>query len=525
MPDGFGPGSSGDSHTVLPGRSDLHVLAVSNRLPIVRGARGRWQRSSGGLVAALEPALRGRPATWLGWDGGGAVPERAAGIGVGLAGVKLSRSEVERYYHGFSNRALWPLLHGIVEHYVGDQTEWATYRAVNDRFARRAASLAGPGTLTWVHDYQLMLVPAALRGLGVGGPIAFFLHVPFPPPEVWARLPWGGQILRGVLGATLVGFQTERFRDNFARTAIGEGAARSWDGDQLMLHDGRVVQIAVHPISIDAAEVAQRATAPPAQRALGALRERFHGRTVLLGVDRLDYTKGIFERLLAFEALLERRPDLRRRLVLVQLAVPSRGDIREYRQARAALEALVGRINGRFTEPGGAAPIHYAHSSVPPDQLMAFYRLADVCLVTSLSDGMNLVAKEYVVAQAAGAGDGVLILSRFAGAADELGESALLCNPFHPDGVAGTIEMALALPADERARRIARMGRSVARDDVHAWVDRHLREARACADRPPAAVTGTSLSSDRAATFTIGPDVGGSAGARRSPRPARSRRP
>jgi trehalose 6-phosphate synthase len=414
------------------------------------------------------------------------VPERVDGLDVVLAGVELSRSEVERYYHGFSNRALWPLLHGIVEHYVGDQAEWATYRAVNERFARRAAALAEPGALTWVHDYQLMLVPAALRGLGIDGPIAFFLHVPFPPAEVWARLPWGEQILHGVLGASLIGFQTERFRDNFARTALVDGAATSWSGDRLTLHDGRVVQIAVHPISIDAAAVARRATAPPAERALAALRRRFHGRTVLLGVDRLDYTKGILERLRAFEALLERRRDLRRTVVLVQLAVPSRGDIREYREARAALEALVGRINGRFMEPGGAAPIHYAHSSVPPDQLMAFYRLADVCLVTSLNDGMNLVAKEYAVAQAAAAGDGVLVLSRFAGAAEELGRNALLCNPFHPDGVAGTIEMALTLPADDRSRRIARMGRSIARDDVHRWVDLHLQDAWASADRPAA---------------------------------------
>ncbi len=457
------------------------VIAVSNRLPITRGASGVTERANGGLVAALEPVLGAQTrGTWLGWDGGLDVPSvPAGGAPIDLEGVHLSRGEIERYYHGFSNRTLWPLLHGLVEHYTLDHRNWPVYRAVNQRFADRAHELADGDTLLWVHDYHLMLVPRMLRALEPDGRIAFFLHVPFPPSEVWARLPWSEHIIDGLLGASHIGFQTTRFRDNFARSALLTGHATRWRDDQLLLPNGRVVDVSVHPISIDAGALAERAASPAVARALRTLRTRFHDRRVLLGIDRLDYTKGIGERLRAFEFLLEQRRDLRGRVVLVQIAVPSRGDIREYREAREAVEAAVGRINGRFTVPGGAAPVHYAHASVGPDQLQAFYQLADVCLVTSLNDGMNLVAKEYVTAQQAGDSAGVLVLSRFAGAAEELGADALLCNPFHPEGIAGTIELALELSDADRRGRIERLARQVADNDVYRWAERHLQAATA----------------------------------------------
>jgi alpha,alpha-trehalose-phosphate synthase [UDP-forming] len=455
------------------------IVAVSNRLPITRSANGVTERASGGLVAALEPVLGAQTSgIWLGWDGGLDVPAgQGAGLPVDLVGVHLSRAEVERYYHGMANRTLWPLLHGLVEHYTLDHRNWPVYRAVNQRFAERASALANDDTLLWVHDYHLMLVPRMLRVHDADARIAFFLHVPFPPSEVWARLPWSEQIIDGLLGASHIGFQTTRFRDNFARSALLAGHATRWRDDRLLLVDGRVVDVGVHPISIDAATLAGRARGPAVARCLHALRKRFRGRQVLLGIDRLDYTKGIQERLRAFEFLLEQRRDLRGRIVLIQIAVPSRGDIREYREAREAVETAVGRINGRFTVPGGAAPVHYAHASVGPDQLLAFYQLADVCLVTSLNDGMNLVAKEYVTAQHAGDGVGVLVLSRFAGAAEELGEDALLCNPFHPEGIAGTIELALELGEDDRRARLERLAGKVARNDVYRWAERHLRAA------------------------------------------------
>ncbi len=455
------------------------VIAVSNRLPLTRGANGLAERASGGLVAALEPVLGASTrGIWLGWDGGLEVPVAAAdGTAVELHGVHLSRGEVERFYHGMSNRTLWPLLHGLVEHYALDHRNWPVYRAVNERFAEQAHALADDDALLWIHDYHLMLVPRMLRERAAGARIAFFLHVPFPPPEVWARLPWNERIIDGLLGASHIGFQTTRFRDNFARSALLAGRATHWRDDRLLLPDGRVVDVGVHPISIDAAALAERARGAAVARSLRTLRARFQGRRVLLGVDRLDYTKGIPERLRAFEFLLEQRRDLRGRVVLVQIAVPSRGDIREYREAREGVEAAVGRINGRFTVPGGEPPVHYVHSSVNPDQLLAFYQLADVCLVTSLNDGMNLVAKEYVTAQHAGEGAGALVLSRFAGAAEAFGADALLCNPFHPEGIAGTIELALELGADDRRGRIERLAAEVADNDVYRWAEGHLRAA------------------------------------------------
>jgi len=472
------------SATYRPGRADgadlgaSQVIAVSNRLPVTRGASGLAERASGGLVAALEPVLGAhRRGIWLGWDGGLEVPPEKEGLPGELHGIRLSRGEVERFYHGLSNRTLWPLLHGLVEHYSLDHRTWPTYRAVNERFAERAFALADDQTLYWIHDYHLMLVPRMLRTRDPDARIAFFLHVPFPPTEVWGRLPWNEQLVDGLLGASHIGFQTQRFRDNFARSALLAGLATRWRDDRLLLPDGRIVDVGVHPISIDAAAFAARARGAATARALRTLRNRFRGRRVLLGVDRLDYTKGILERLRAFEFLLEQRKDLRGRIVLIQIAVPSRGDIREYRAAREQVESAVGRINGRFTVPGGEAPIHYVHGSIGPDQLLAFYQLADVCLVTSLNDGMNLVAKEYVTAQAAGEGAGVLVLSRFAGAAEELGGDALLCNPFHPEGIAGSIELALELEPDDRRSRIVRLADQVAEHDVYWWAKRHLRAA------------------------------------------------
>jgi trehalose 6-phosphate synthase len=473
------------SATYRPGRAESadlaasRIIAVSNRLPLTRGSSGLTERASGGLVAALEPVLDAHDhGIWLGWDGGLDVPTAPiAGFAGELHGIRLARGEVERFYHGMSNRTLWPLLHGLVEHYSLDHRTWPTYRAVNERFAERAHALGDDRTLYWVHDYHLMLVPRMLRTRDPDATIAFFLHVPFPPTEVWGRLPWNEQLVDGLLGASHVGFQTTRFRDNFARSALLAGLATRWRDDRLLLPDGRIVDIGVHPISIDAKALGERAAGAGTTRALRTLRNRFRGRQVLLGVDRLDYTKGILERLRAFEFLLEQRRDLRGRIVLVQIAVPSRGDIREYRAARQAVESAVGRINGRFTVPGGEAPIHYVHASVGPDQLLAFYRLADVCLVTSLNDGMNLVAKEYVTAQAAGQGDGVLVLSRFAGAAEELGGDALLCNPFHPEGIAGTIELAFELEPEDRRARMTRLADQVVEHDVYWWAQRHLRAA------------------------------------------------
>jgi trehalose 6-phosphate synthase len=450
----------------------LPLVAYANRLPVQK-IRGGWQASAGGLVAALRPALETRDSAWVGWDGGAEdMPRRVEGLDIEFASVSLSRREVAGYYHGFSNSTLWPLLHGAIEQPVFDLGWWQTYGAVNERFA---AVETRRRSMRWVHDYQLMLVPELLRAYGARGPIGFFLHTPFPPPEVFARLPWRGQILAGLLGADVVSFQTDSYRDNFVRTCLALRDDVEAKGDRLRLLDAnRTVITAAHPISIDAADFAQRASGAGATRRLNSLRQQFEGRRVLLGVDRLDYTKGILERMRALELLLELRRPLRSTLAFLQVAVPSRGEIREYRQLRASVEQAVGRINGRFTEPGHDVPVHYLHRGITPDRLLAYYRLADACLVTPLSDGMNLVAKEFVTAQGATGGAGALVLSEFTGAAEEFRGDALLCNPFDVDGLAATIELALELEGDDRRGRVQRMAATVAENDVYAWVERQL---------------------------------------------------
>ena len=448
----------------------LPVIAFANRLP-VRRVRNTWRLSDGGLVTALRPAMKSRGGVWVGWDGGIETPREVEGLEIELRPVTLTRREVDAYYHGFANRTLWPLLHGLVEWPTFDRSWWDAYRFVNAHFAA-ADDPAVPG-FRWVHDYHLLLLPELLRKAGAQGGIGFFLHVPFPPPEVFSRLPWRSTVLEGMLGAEIVSFHTASYRDNFLRTCRQLVDGVEIHGTSVQLPDGREVRTAAHPISIDAGDLAERARQPGVNRALAGLRKQFADRRLLLGVDRLDYTKGIPERLRAIELLLELRPDLRREITFVQVAVPSRGEIREYRELRAAVEQLVGRINGRFTEPGLDVPVHYLYRGVTPDRLLAYYRAAEMCLVTPLQDGMNLVAKEYVTVQQATDGAGVLVLSEFTGAIEELPE-ALPCNPFDLEGLAGTISLALELDETDRRRRLARMAATIHRHDVFAWLDLEL---------------------------------------------------
>jgi trehalose 6-phosphate synthase len=452
------------------GAQDLPLITFANRLP-VRRTRTGWRLSDGGLVAALRPAMASRGGIWVGWDGGTETPRQVDGLDFELRPVSLSRRTVDAYYHGFANRTLWPLLHGLVEQPTFDRSWWDAYRMVNARFA--AVDEPGAPGFRWVHDYHLLLVPELLRRRGSQGPIGFFLHVPFPAPEVFARLPWRAAILEGMLGADVVSFHTERYRDNFLRSCGLLCNDARVEGTAVRLVDGRLVRTAAHPISIDAADLAHRAGQPAVNRALAGLHAQFAPRRLLLGVDRLDYTKGIPERLRAIELLLEIRPELRREITFVQVAVPSRGEVREYRDLRAGVEQLVGRINGRFTEPGLDVPVHYLYRGVTPDRLLAYYRAADVCLVTPLQDGMNLVAKEYVTVQAATNGAGALVLSEFTGAIEELPE-ALPCNPFDLEGLAGTISLALELDEDDRRSRLARMAATIRGHDVYAWLDDEL---------------------------------------------------
>jgi trehalose 6-phosphate synthase len=458
---------------------DRAVIAVANRLP-VQQADGRWELSPGGLVTALRPVMGSHPGAWVGWDGGTkGMPPTLPDSAVRLLPVGLSTAQVRDYYRGFANATLWPLLHNAIEKPRFERPWWRSYQEVNRLFAERALSAVEelPHAIAWVHDYHLMLVPQLIRNRRQDQPIGYFLHVPWPSPDIYARLPWREQILRGVLGADVVAFHTDGYRGNFLRSCVRQLGYSGLEvrGSSVILPDGRAVATTTAPISIDAAEFAAFAADSEVKQGMQTLQEQFSGRTLLLGVDRLDYTKGIVERLLAVEMMLERNPGLRTSLAFLQIAVPSRDEVREYRQLRSTVEQHVGRINGLFTEPGNDVPVHYLYRGLSPRQLAAYYASADALLVTPLIDGMNLVCKEYVTVQQAHGGSGALILSEFTGAAVELSQ-AVLCNPFDVEGLSYRIEQALALQPAVRRAAMAAMAEHVRTHDVYGWVSGQLAE-------------------------------------------------
>ncbi len=466
---------------------DRPLIVVANRLPVSRGPAG-WQASAGGLVTALRPVMSEVGGAWIGWDDDAdEVPRRVDGLGCDLHAVKLTPTQVQGYYHGFSNRTLWPLFHDLIEQPVIDRGWWTSYQEANRAFAEAVAAVIKqvPGQpVLWVQDYHLLLLPQMLRELAPDAPIGFFLHIPFPPPELVARLPWRDHLMSGLLGADSVGFHTSRFRDNFVRSVQRVFNGVTALGDVLVLPSGRQVRAVAHPISIDVDEFSALATSEGTERELAALREQFAGRKVFLGVDRLDYTKGIRHRLQSIELLLERNADLRREVAFVQVAVPSRDDVKEYRELRTEVETEVGRINGRFTEPGHDVPVHYLYRAISREKLAAYYRLADVMCVTPLKDGMNLVAKEFVTVQAAADEAGVLLLSEFCGTSVEFGDDAVRCNPFDVEGLSYLMESTLTLDEDDRRARIRRLAEVVREADVYRWVSDELDAIRRGAERP-----------------------------------------
>lgn len=463
-----------------PGGAPLVVVA--NRLPVRRvehdGKTG-WDLSPGGLVSALTPALAGGAGMWIGWPGGGvdlAVP--ATYEGIELRAVTLDATEFEQFYLGFSNATLWPLYHDAVRTPTFHREWWYAYVAVNDRYARAAAEAAARGATVWVHDYQLQLVPKMLRTMRPDLRIGFFMHIPFPPQELFLQLPWRRPIIEGLLGADLVGFQVQGAASNFSRVArrlVGASGT-----DTALDHDGRRVRVGAFPISVDTTALINRASDPAVQGRARQIREDLGSpELVMLGVDRLDYTKGIDRRLVAVGELFadgslgELFADgslSGSRAVLVQIGVPSREDDPHYRREREHLEQLVGKINGAYSTVGRPA-IHYLYQSVDVDELIALYLAADVMLVTPLRDGMNLVAKEYVACRVNATG--ALVLSEFAGAAHEL-RDAILVNPHDLDGLKQAIRHAIDLDPNEGTARMRRMRRVVRRHDVQAWAKSFL---------------------------------------------------
>ncbi len=454
-------------------------VVVANRLPVdrVTGPDGdTWRTSPGGLVTALDPVLRSQDGVWVGWPGSPIDKhEPFVANGLSLVPIELSNLEVEHYYEGMSNGTLWPLYHDVVAKPSFHREWWDAYVQVNQKFADAAAAAAAEDAVVWVHDYQLQLVPAMLREKRPDVRIGFFLHIPFPPSELFKQLPWRDQILRGLLGADTVGFQRPGGAANFARLVrarLGHKTHR----DRIILNDGRHVSARAYPISIDAATFEKLAATPEVEARANEIRaELGNPRWVLLGVDRLDYTKGIRQRLRAFGELIVGGRVTVEEAVFVQVASPSRERVDQYKAVRDDIERWVGRINGDLGRIGHA-PIHYLHASYPREEMAALFKAADVMVVTPFADGMNLVAKEYVTCRLDN--HGALVLSEFAGAADEL-KQAYLVNPHDINGVGDAMYAAMHASPRENARRMRSMRKQVRENDIDAWANRFLEDLRA----------------------------------------------
>lgn len=473
----------------MTAEASKRLIVVSNRLPYVleKGGGDRWmlKPGAGGLVTALLPVLRNRGGTWIGWPGifedvpalDQVFAEAARDAGYALRPIPLSSDEVDKYYHGYSNESIWPLFHDLQSRCEFDPEYWHAYVKVNRKFAEALAHECRPDDFVWVHDYQLLDVGHHLRELQCEVEVAFFLHIPFPSPDIFMKLPERQAVLNSLLSYDLVGFQTLRDRRNFlqcVRTLTKNVRVRTESHLHVVKLEDREMRVGNFPIGIDFANFAAQASSPEVTEKVRTLRARYQGTQIVLGVDRLDYTKGIPERLRAFADLLARFPEVRGRIRLFQVVVPSRVGIPKYDQLKTEIERLVGEINGRYAELGWV-PIHYFFRSVPTDELLALYRAADIALVTPLKDGMNLVAKEYCACNTDE--EGVLILSQFAGAAGQLGRWALVVNPYDVEQTADTIYNAFRMPTGERRYRMRQLRRNVRVQNVFWWVDKFVQAA------------------------------------------------
>lgn len=459
-------------------------VVVANRLPVDLNVKPdgslEWTASPGGLVTALTPVLAAHQGCWVGWPGvADEAPEPfRTEDGVLLHPVKLSEHDYESFYEGFSNATLWPLYHDLIVTPIYEREWWDVYREVNLRFAEEVAAVAAQGATVWVQDYQLQMVPGILRQMRPDLTIGFFLHIPFPSADLFRQLPWRDELTRGLMGADLIGFHLESNARNFLDLARelglqvdGEAKVREV-GAHITMDDGHRVGVAAFPISIDCSGLVDFSL-----EELGRVEqiraELGNPKRVILGVDRLDYTKGILQRLTALEEMLETEAVNAEDITFIQIATPSRERIDHYRATRAKVEEAVGRINGRFGRVGRPV-VHYLHKGIPKDLLRSYYRLADVMLVTPFKDGMNLVAKEYVACH--GDNSGALVLSEFAGAADELTQ-ANLCNPFDIENIKRTLWTALnGLDTDPEgmAERMKAMHEQVTTHDVDFWASSFL---------------------------------------------------
>ncbi len=446
----------------------MSLTVVANRLPVEAAPDGGVQASPGGLVAALASVIADGD-RWIGWGGPEAAGRVAFGdVGLDLYPVSLTEGEVDRYYGGFANSVLWPLFHGRLRPVELDRTWWRTYRNVNKRFAVATAKVAPRGGTVWVHDYHLMLVPAMLRRLRPDLRIGFFLHIPFPNAQLFASLPWRRDIVTGLLGADVVGFQLTEDADNFL--AAADRCANVTATDGVIRRLAHHVAVGAFPISVDFQK--WDGLGVDAEDRARQLRSELGVDTVLLGIERLDYTKGIAQRVRAFGELLDEGRLLVDDVTFVQVAVPTRGDLPAYQDEREDVEEAVHEVNGRHLRRNGSVPVRYLEGGLDERELAAWYRASDVMMVTSLADGMNLVAKEFVATRRDGAA--TVVLSEFAGAAHELADGAIIVNPYDIDAIKQALYSAIHMPTGDKTARMDAMRSVVRRHDVHHWADTFL---------------------------------------------------
>lgn len=457
-----------------------NLVVVSNRLPTaVYQEAGEWKikPSPGGLVTALLPIVRRTHGVWIGWAGVNReapvdelLQEYTGFQDYRLIQVPVSEEEINKFYRGFSNKTIWPLFHDLLGHFSFDLDNLSVYLDINRRFAEKVAESISSDSVVWIHDYQLMCVGYYLREMGVSCHLNFFLHIPFPSVDLFRRLPWNRALLQAILSYDHIGFQTPADRRNFIsciKWLIPEATRTVKKRRSIIRYEGREILVGYYPISIDFMEFNDAAKSKEAADAAWFLRENISTPVVALGLDRLDYTKGIPERFLAFERLLEKYPETIGRISLLQIVVPSRLNVAEYRALKTTLDGLSGRINARFARQGWM-PIDYQFRELDRIQLLGHYRAADIALITPLRDGMNLVAKEYCASSIDNRG--VLILSEFAGAAAQLSKGAIIVNPFDLDGTADAVYAAYIMSEEERARRMKLLRAEIKRNDVHRWV-------------------------------------------------------
>lgn len=458
------------------------LVLVSNRIPIsffTEGGELKGQPSSGGLVTALEPLLKVHGGIWVGSGGTEDSPQirrildqASADNPYKFAPLFLTEEEQSNFYEGFSNEIVWPLFHDLQSRCNFDPRYWEFYERVNRKFADAVEEASSPDDLIWIHDYQLMQVAKSLRDRRPDARLAFFLHIPFPSPDIFAKLPWRQKILQDLLAHDLIGVQTGRDQRNLIaclRCFVPSVRFSGRDKGRVVISEHGRTHIEAFPISIDFQSFDSLSSSAPVLERVQQIKTRTHDIQIAVGVDRLDYTKGIPERLKAFGYFLRNYPAFHRKVELIQIVVPSREGIPRYDQLKREVERLVTHVNGEFSEPGWV-PINYIYRAVPRDELIAIYRAADVALITSLKDGMNLVAKEYCAAKTEA--NGVLVLSEFAGAAPELRVGAILVNPYDEVGVAAALKQAIEMKPDERRRRMLRMRHLIRQADIHTWRDR-----------------------------------------------------